>query len=61
MVQWLKDLNTRHGAVWKEVCENLDYFSSLLPAIAIGVTHTVSSLNVMIAEFIKFLQNVGQV
>ena len=40
----------RHGAKWNEVSENLDYFHSLLPAVHIGVTHTVSSLNVMYLE-----------
>ena len=44
----------RHGANWKEVAENLDYFHSLIPASAIGITHTVSTLNVMyLAEFHK--------
>ena len=44
----------RHGANWKEVSENLDYFHSLTPGIAIGITITISSLNVMyLAEFHK--------
>jgi len=44
----------RHGANWKEVSKNLDYFHSLTPGIAIGITMTVSSLNVMyLAEFHK--------
>ena len=44
----------RHGANWKEVSENLDYFHSLTPGIAIGITVTISSLNVhYLAEFHK--------
>ena len=44
----------RHGANWKEVSENLDYFHSLTPGIAIGITITISSLNVhYLAEFHK--------
>lgn len=44
----------RHGANWKEVCENLDYFHSLTPGIAIGITVTISTLNVhYLAEFHK--------
>ena len=44
----------RHGANWNEVSDNLDYFHSLTPGIAIGITITISSLNVYyLAEFHK--------
>ncbi len=44
----------RHGANWKEVSDNLDYFHSLTPGIAIGIMMTISSLNVhYLAEFHK--------
>jgi MoaA/NifB/PqqE/SkfB family radical SAM enzyme len=44
----------RHGANWKDVSKNLDYFHSLTPGISIGITITVSSLNVhYLAEFHK--------
>lgn len=47
----------RHGAKWDEVKENLDYFHDLIinHGLSIGVTHTVSSLNVMyLGEFHQY-------
>ena len=49
----------RHGADWKEVCNNLDYFHNLVEekGLSIGITITITSFNVMyLAELHKVFE-----
>ena len=49
----------RHGADWNEVADNLDWFHNLLEdrGISIGITITVTALNVMyLAELHKVFE-----